>query len=185
MLLLIAAHPTTLEIYGDKLVAEGVLSKGDVEKMKADWRAHLDAELESAQSYRANKADWLDGRWSGFKSAGDSDDPRRGKTGVEIATLKEIGHKITTLPPNFHLHRTLNRFIDSRGKAIETGAGIDWSTAEALAFCSLLLEGHRVRAVLVRTPGAALSRSAIPCADRSGKRAPLHAVQSSGRESNT
>jgi 2-oxoglutarate dehydrogenase E1 component len=141
----IAAHPTTLEIYGEKLVGEGVLSKGDVEKMKADWRAHLDAELEGAQSYRANKADWLDGRWSGFKSAGDSDDPRRGKTGVEIATLKEIGHKITTLPPNFHLHRTLNRFIDSRRKAIETGAGIDWATAEALAFCSLLLEGHRVR----------------------------------------
>ncbi len=141
----IAAHPTTLEIYGDKLVGEGVLSKGDVEKMKADWRAHLDAELESALSYRANKADWLDGRWSGFKSAGDSDDPRRGKTGIELATLKEIGHKITTLPPDFHLHRTLNRFIDSRRKAIETGTGIDWSTAEALAFCSLLLEGHRVR----------------------------------------
>ena len=141
----IAAHPTTLEIYGDKLVGEGVVSKGEVDKMKADWRARLDAELEGAQSYRANKADWLDGRWSGFKSAGDSDDPRRGKTGVELAALREVGQKITTLPADFHLHRTLSRFLDSRRKAIETGEGIDWSTAEALAFCSLLLEGHRVR----------------------------------------
>ena len=141
----IAAHPTTLEIYGKKLVGEGVVTAGEVDKMKADWRSRLDAELEAAQSYRANKADWLDGRWAGFKTAGDADDPRRGKTGVEIATLKEIGEKITTLPPGFHLHRTLNRFLDNRRKAIETGAGIDWSTGEALAFCSLLLDGHRVR----------------------------------------
>jgi 2-oxoglutarate dehydrogenase E1 component len=141
----IAAHPTTLEIYGKKLSDEGVAAGAEVEQMKADWRAKLDAELESAQSYRANKADWLDGRWAGFKSVHDADDPRRGHTGVELATLKTIGEKITTLPADFHLHKTLGRFIDNRRKSIETGAGIDWATGEALAFCSLLLEGHRVR----------------------------------------
>jgi 2-oxoglutarate dehydrogenase E1 component len=141
----IASHPTTLEIYGDKLVGEGLVTSGEVEKMKADWRGRLDAELEAAQGYRANKADWLDGRWSGFKTAGDTDDPRRGKTGVEIGTLKEIGQKITALPAGFHLHRTLNRFFENRRKSIETGTGIDWATGEALAFCSLLLDGHKVR----------------------------------------
>ena len=93
----IAAHPSTLEIYGNKLIGEGVVTAGEVDKMKADWRARLDVELEAAQSYRANKADWLDGRWAGFKTAGEADDPRRGHTGVEIAKLKEIGDKITTL----------------------------------------------------------------------------------------
>ncbi len=141
----IAAHPSTLEIYGDKLVGEGVVAAGEIEKMKADWRRRLDAELEAAQSYRANKADWLDGRWSGFKTAGDAEDPRRGKTGVDIGTLQEIGRKITTVAPDFHLHRTLNRFFENRRKAIESGKNIDWATGEALAFCSLLLEGHRVR----------------------------------------
>jgi 2-oxoglutarate dehydrogenase E1 component len=141
----IANHPTTLEIYGKKLIEEGVVSAAEVDKMKADWRNHLDGELEAAQGYRANKADWLDGRWSGFKTAGDAEDPRRGKTGVDIGTLKDIGLKITTLPPGFHLHKTLGRFMENRQKAIETGVGIDWATAEALAFCSLLLEGHRVR----------------------------------------
>jgi len=141
----IANHPTTLEIYSKKLVGEGIVTDGEVEKMKADWRSRLDAELEAAQSYRANKADWLDGRWAGFKTGGDGDDPRRGQTGVRIATLKDIGEKITTLPPDFHLHRTLNRFLDNRRKAIETGTNIDWATGEALAFSSLLLEGHRVR----------------------------------------
>jgi 2-oxoglutarate dehydrogenase E1 component len=141
----IAKHPTTLEIYGDKLVGEGVVTPADIEKMKADWRARLDTELEAAQSYRANKADWLDGRWSGFKTGGDTDDPRRGKTGVAIAELKEIGHKITAIEPGFHLHRTLLRFFENRRKAIDSGQNIDWATAEALAFCSLLLDGHRVR----------------------------------------
>jgi 2-oxoglutarate dehydrogenase E1 component len=141
----IAQHPTTLEIYGKKLVGEGVVSTDEVEKTKAEWRSRLDTELEAAQSYRANKADWLDGRWAGFKTGGDTDDPRRGKTGVDVATLKEIGEKVTTLPADFHLHRTLNRFLENRRKAIETGANIDWATGEALAVCSLLLEGHRVR----------------------------------------
>jgi 2-oxoglutarate dehydrogenase E1 component len=141
----IRAHPTTLEIYGKKLVANGTVAEGEIEKMKADWRARLDAEFEAAQGYKPNSADWLDGRWAGFKFAADSDDPRRGKTGVAIETLKEIGTKITTVPRDFHLHRTLQRFLDNRRKAIETGAGIDWATGEALAFCSLLIEGHPVR----------------------------------------
>ena len=141
----IANHPTALEIYSKKLVDEGVVSAGEVEKMRADWRSRLDTELDAALGYRANKADWLDGRWSGFKAAGESDDPRRGKTGVAIAELKEIGQRITTLPPDFHLHKTLNRFFDNRRKSIEAGSGIDWASAEALAFCSLLVEGHRVR----------------------------------------
>jgi 2-oxoglutarate dehydrogenase E1 component len=141
----IAAHPTTLEIYGKKLIGEGLITSAEVEKMKADWRHRLDEELDAAQGYRANKADWLDGRWSGYKTGGDADDPRRGKTGVDIGELKEIGQKITTLPAGFHLHRTLNRFFENRRKSIESGAGIDWATAEALAYCSLLLDGYRVR----------------------------------------
>jgi 2-oxoglutarate dehydrogenase E1 component len=141
----IAAHPSTLEIYGRKLAAENVVTEGEVEKMKADWRARLDAEQEASQGYKSNKADWLDGRWAGFKVAEVSDDPRRGNTGFAVEKLKEIGHKITAAPQNFHVHRTIQRFLANRAKAIETGEGIDWATAEALAFCSLLAEGHPVR----------------------------------------
>jgi 2-oxoglutarate dehydrogenase E1 component len=141
----INAHPTAVEIYGKKLAADGVVTEGEVEKMKADWRARLDVELEASQGYKPNSADWLDGRWSGFKAARDADDPRRGNTGIDLETLHEIGRKITTVPANFHAHRTIQRFLENRHKAIETGQGIDWSTGEALAFCSLLLDGHPVR----------------------------------------
>ncbi|HVV79185.1 MAG TPA: 2-oxoglutarate dehydrogenase E1 component, partial [Pseudolabrys sp.] len=141
----IRAHPTTLEIYSKKLIAEGVVTEGEVEKMKADWRTRLDAEYEAGQGYKPNKADWLDGRWAGLKVADSSDDPRRGHTGVDIAELMDIGEKITAVPQGFHVHRTVQRFLDNRAKAIETGEGIDWATGEALAFCSLLKEGHHVR----------------------------------------
>src|SRR5947209_5274072 len=141
----IRAHPTTQEIYARKLVADGILTKGEIEKMRSDWRARLDAELEASQSYRANSADWLDGRWAEIKAARDYDDPRRGHTGIAIEMLREIGEKITTVPKDFHVHRTIQRFLDTRAKAIQGGQGIDWATGEALALCSLLIEGHPVR----------------------------------------
>ena len=106
----------------------------------------LEREFEAAQTFKPNKADWLDGRWAGMKAVReDQDDPRRGQTGVPEATLKEIGERITRLPKDFHAHRTIQRFLDNRNKMIQTGEGIDWATAEALAFCSLMLEGHPVR----------------------------------------
>jgi len=141
----IRQHASTLEIYSKKLIAEGVVTEGEVDKMKADWRTRLDAEYEAGTGYKPNKADWLDGHWAKFKHAADIDDPRRGNTGVSLETLREIGKKITAVPQGFHVHRTIQRFLDTRRKAIETGEGIDWSTGEALSFCSLLLEGHRVR----------------------------------------
>ncbi|HEY7998752.1 MAG TPA: 2-oxoglutarate dehydrogenase E1 component [Pseudolabrys sp.] len=141
----IRAHPTTLEIYGKRLIGEGIVTEAEVGKMKAGWRAHLEAEFEIASGYKPNKADWLDGRWSGLKSARELEDPRRGNTGVAAEELREIGKKITSVPPGFNVHKTIQRFLDNRAKAIEIGEGIDWSTAEALAFCTLLKEGHRVR----------------------------------------
>ncbi|MBV8791908.1 MAG: 2-oxoglutarate dehydrogenase E1 component, partial [Pseudolabrys sp.] len=141
----IRSHPSTLEIYSKKLIAEGVATPEEVDKMKNGWRAHLEAEFEAGQGYKANKADWLDGRWSGLKAAHDADDPRRGNTGLPIETMKEIGKAITRVPEGFHVHKTIQRFLDNRAKAIETGQGIDWATGEALAFCSLLKDGHRVR----------------------------------------
>jgi 2-oxoglutarate dehydrogenase E1 component len=141
----IRKHPTTREIYAKKLVGENVVTQGEVEKMQADWRARLDVELEASQGYKPNSADWLDGRWADIKAARDADDPRRGHTGAPLEVLRKIGQEITAVPQGFHAHRTIQRFLENRRKSIETGEGIDWATGEALAFCSLLLEGHPVR----------------------------------------
>jgi len=142
----IRQQPTTLEIYSKKLIAEGVITEGEAEKIKADWRARLEAEYEAGQAYKPNKADWLDGRWAGMKAvASTQDDARRGETGASTALLKEIGRKLTDVPADFHAHKTILRFLENRRKAIDTGEGIDWATGESLAFALTLNDGNRVR----------------------------------------
>ena len=141
----IKSHPTTLELYSKQLIDEGVVTGAEVDELKAEWRRRLDEEFEAGTTYRPNKADWLDGRWSGLSHACESDDDRRGETGVVAGKLVDIGQKITAVPEGFHLHKTIGRFLDNRRTMIETGAGIDWATGEALAFGSLLDEGYPVR----------------------------------------
>ncbi|HEV7255146.1 MAG TPA: 2-oxoglutarate dehydrogenase E1 component [Mesorhizobium sp.] len=141
----IRSHQTTVQIYAGKLIAEGLVTAEDIERMKADWRQKLEAEWESGQAYRPNKADWLDGAWSGLRAADREDEPRRGKTGVPMKTLKEIGRKLTEVPEGFEVHRTVGRFLENRRQAIESGENIDWATAETLAFGSILLDGNPIR----------------------------------------
>jgi 2-oxoglutarate dehydrogenase E1 component len=142
----IRSHVSTLEKYAKRLIEASVVTEGEVEKMRADWRQRLEAEFEAGTAYKPNKADWLDGKWAGLTSAkANEDDPRRGQTGLEMDRLKEIGFAITKVPAGFNIHKTIQRFQDNRRKMIETGSGLDWATAESLAFGSLVAEGHRVR----------------------------------------
>ncbi|MEQ8665283.1 MAG: 2-oxoglutarate dehydrogenase E1 component [Rhodospirillales bacterium] len=139
----IASHPTTKEIYAKKLIHEGVLSQGEAEKYDTDVQATLDADFEASMSYKPNKADWLEGSWSGMTVA--YGDARRGHTGVTVDRLREVGAALTRVPDNFNLNAKIARQLETKRKMIESGEGIDWSTAEALAFGTLMLDGHPVR----------------------------------------
>ncbi|MEC9368841.1 MAG: 2-oxoglutarate dehydrogenase E1 component [Pseudomonadota bacterium] len=139
----IREHPGVVQIYSDRLVAEGLVTADDVETMKSEFRNRLEQDFSVSKSYKPNKADWLDGKWSGISLA--EEGARRGKTGVEIDKLKEIGLSISKVPENFNVHRTIARFLEGRRKMIEDGNAIDWSLAEALAFGSLVREGFPVR----------------------------------------
>jgi len=141
----IRSHPTALEIYTEKLIGEGVVSLAEVEERTTEWRQRLETEHEAVAAHKSNKADWLDGRWAGFRPADGVDEARRGRTGVDVAKLKELGTRLCGVPDGFNLHRTIRRFLDNRAAMIESGAGIDWAMGEALAFASLLDEGHPVR----------------------------------------
>jgi 2-oxoglutarate dehydrogenase E1 component len=138
----IRAHESTLEIYATQLIAEGVIGEAELESLKAERTEHLNAEYEAAQSYQPNRADWLDGRWTGFKASCDAGDER---TGLDVARLREIGIRISSAPDHFKLHPTVQRFVDQRGKMIESGEALDWATAEALAFGSIVDAGTPVR----------------------------------------
>jgi 2-oxoglutarate dehydrogenase E1 component len=139
----IKSHPSVTEMYGRKLIEEGVVTADEFEGMRSGFRAHLEGEFSAAASYRPNKADWLDGRWSGLSLA--DDEARRGVTGVDIDRLKRVGEAITTIPADFRAHKTVVRLLDKRREMIDTGQGLDWGMAEHLAFGTLAAEGYPVR----------------------------------------
>jgi len=134
---------TTREIYASRLEAEGVFAPGDAEGEQARFRSFLEDEFAAAEAFKPNKADWLDGQWSGFVPP--IDDDRRGDTAIAMEDLKRIGAALTRYPKTFNVHKTLARILDQKKKMIDTGEGIDWATGEALAFGSLLTEGFGVR----------------------------------------
>lgn len=135
-------HPSVRDLYAQRLVAEGIATQGEIDGWIADFDKFLDEEFEAGKKYKANKADWLDGKWSNMKLP--SADERH-TTGAPRQKLLDLGRKITTVPERVSIHKTVDRVIAARREAIEAGAGIDWATAEHLAFATLLDQGYPVR----------------------------------------
>ncbi len=140
----IKKHKTTLQIYTERLVHDGLITSGEIEDMKAAYQAHLSDEFEAGKTYKPNKADWLDGKWSGLGTK-DLENYERGTTGVSRDRLEKIGAALTKVPDNFNIHKTVSRLIENKKQMFKSGEGFDWATAEALAFGSLQLEGYPVR----------------------------------------
>ncbi|MAY34037.1 MAG: 2-oxoglutarate dehydrogenase E1 component [Rhodovulum sp.] len=139
----IKKQKTTLSLYTDRLVADGLIPEGEIEDMKAAFQSYLNDEFEAGKEYKPNKADWLDGRWSHLDREGE--EYQRGETAIKPETFDEIGGKLTAVPDGFSVHKTVGRLMQTKQAMFETGKGFDWATAEALAFGSLLTEGYPVR----------------------------------------
>ncbi len=140
----IKKQKTTLTLYTERLVADGLIPEGEIEDMKSQFQNYLNEEFENGKTYRPNKADWLDGRWSHLDKQKENK-YQRGKTSIKPDTMAQIGRSLTKAPEGFATHRTIDRLLEAKAQMFETGTGFDWATAEALAFGSLLLEGYPVR----------------------------------------
>ncbi len=139
----IKKHKTTLQLYTERLVEDGLIPEGEIEDMKAAFQAHLNEEFETGKTFKPNKADWLDGRWSHLNRKGE--EYQRGETWISRETMDEVGRALATYPEGFNIHRTVARLLESKKEMFASGKGFDWATAEALAFGSLLVEGYPVR----------------------------------------
>jgi 2-oxoglutarate dehydrogenase E1 component len=140
---IIKDHPSTRELYANALVQQGVTTADEVAAWVSEFQTFLDQEFEAGKTYKADKADWMDGRWSGLEKPGA--DPIRGATAVPLQKLKDLGGRITAVPERIDVHKTVQRLLDSRRHAVASGEGLDWGTAEHLAFASLVDEGVPVR----------------------------------------
>jgi 2-oxoglutarate dehydrogenase E1 component len=136
---------TTRTLYGEKLIAEGVLSEDEAKGMWDAFNQTLEDAYKGAQSFKVNKADWLEGHWSGLQQPESQSEWTEDPTDVAPDVLKAVGAALARVPEGFDLNPKIARQLEAKRVAIETGEGIDWSTGEALAFGTLLVEGHRVR----------------------------------------
>jgi len=140
----IKKQKTTLTLYTDRLVKDGLIPEGEVEDMKAAFQEKLNTEFEAGKEYRPNKADWLDGKWSHLDRAKEKK-YQRGKTAISPETMADVGKALSTAPNGFPIHKTVGRLLEAKAEMFASGEGFDWATAEALAFGSLLTEGYKVR----------------------------------------
>ncbi|MGD9295096.1 MAG: 2-oxoglutarate dehydrogenase E1 component [Roseobacter sp.] len=140
----IKGHKTTLSLYTERLVKDGLIPEGEIEDMKAAFQAHMNEEFEAGKEYRPNKADWLDGKWSHLEKRAETK-YQRGKTAISKKTMQEVGKALVSVPEGFPIHKTVARLLEAKQEMFSSGKGFDWATAEALAFGSLLTEGYPVR----------------------------------------
>ena len=139
----IAKQKTTREKYADKLIAENVLLESEVDEVTANFKQDLEDAFEAANTYKLNKADYLEGAWSGMKVA--SGGPRRGATAITKELFDQVGDRITTVPDGFDLNSKIGRLMKAKKAMFAGDQPFDWATAEALAFGSLLVDGYDVR----------------------------------------
>jgi 2-oxoglutarate dehydrogenase E1 component len=142
----IRKHPPISEIYGARLISEDVVDQQWIDQATANFIQHLETEFEAGASYLPNKADWFSGRWAGLGRPDEPVDARRNvNTAIPEDEYRGLSTLVTTVPGDLTIHKTLGRILEARKKALESGEGIDWSTAEALAFGSLVEDGYCVR----------------------------------------
>ncbi len=139
----IKTHETTRSQYAQQLISESVITPEESEAMKADFTRYLEEAFEATKTYKPNKADFLEGAWSGLRVA--HGEARRGETYVKDKDLQRVGKAITSVPESFNLNSKIVRQMKAKQKMLATGEGIDWGTGEALAFGTLIDEGFPIR----------------------------------------
>ena len=140
----IAAQPSTATLFRKQLIAEGTLTEAEADALEAELIQELEEGFQEL-SQREKKS-------GGNPFEGSTAQPQQAycldpvPTGVSTDRLRDLGLRLLESPEGFRLHPTIaKRFLAARRKAIESGEGIDWAYGEALAFATLLTEGHGVR----------------------------------------
>ena len=136
---------TTRTLYAERLAAEGTVPTAEAKAMWDDFTQTLEDANAAGKSYKPNKADWLEGHWSGFHPADREFEQTEEATAVPEAILKQVGVALSRAPAGFEVNSKIARQLEAKQAMVDTGQGIDWAMGEALAFGTLLLEGSRVR----------------------------------------
>lgn len=141
----IAEHKSTRQLYEDRLVAEGLLNQEQMEQIKSSFRSVLDVEFAASSRFKPGEADWLEGKWDKLEALQEEEEYHNDDTAISLELLQEVGRALSQPPENFATHRKIIRLLKKRREMVESGEGLDWAMAEALAFGTLLQEGTSIR----------------------------------------
>jgi 2-oxoglutarate dehydrogenase E1 component len=142
----IKTHPSPREVYLKRLLAEGVVTETEAKAYVDEVNGKLTADLERVRASKPKPfVSAYEAEWTGFRPPTSDDIFRSVETGVKGETLLHLAEKLHKIPEGFKLHPKLEKFRDQRFDSVKQGKGIDWGTGEALAYASLLDEGHPVR----------------------------------------
>lgn len=134
----IEEHPTTLQIYRDKLLAQGTITMDWYEQESQAVYAQYNEDFLRSKQYTPDPLEWLQGNWQG-EAIGEMLTKRPyNQTGVRGNILKSLGKALVHVPDHISVHKDVQRIIDARKAALETGQGFTWAFAEALAFGCLM-----------------------------------------------
>ncbi|MEM6811354.1 MAG: 2-oxoglutarate dehydrogenase E1 component [Pseudomonadota bacterium] len=139
----IKSQETTKAKYAQKLITDGLLTPEKRQQTIDTFEQKMEDAFAAAEGYKNNEADAMDGAWSGLDDAPDGN--RKGNTAVDQKSLQKVAEVITHVPDDFNINSKIARQLKSKEQAISAGEGIDWATAEALAFGTLVDQGFAVR----------------------------------------
>ena len=139
---IINKHPGTRKLYGDKLIAEGILAAEGPDQMIAEYRAHLDKGELLYNPVLAGYKHPMTIDWAPFltKRYIETCD-----TTVPMAELQRLAQRLTAIPEGFTLHSRVKKIVEDRAAMGEGKLPVDWGMAENLAYASLLVSGYGVR----------------------------------------
>ncbi len=137
---------STPKLYANHLIEQGILSQDKFIEKQIELKNLLDGEYELAKNQKLNPPKISKGNWDKYSQTNSNIDSNSiPKTGIKLAELKDLSKKLCNVPSNFDINSKIKRQLEAREKAIESESGIDWGTAESLAFASLLSEGYNIR----------------------------------------
>ena len=138
----IGKHPGTRKLYGDKLIAQGVLPEGGPDQMVATYRAAMDAGKHTVDPVLTNFKSKYAVDWSPFLNQKWTD---AADTAIPLAEWKRLAERITTVPEGFTVHTLVKKVLEDRAAMGRGEINVDWGMGEHMAFASLVASGYPVR----------------------------------------
>jgi 2-oxoglutarate dehydrogenase E1 component len=143
---IISRHPNPRELYNKRLIERGDVDAELAKSMDKQFRDLLQDRLNQAKQkplpyvYQKMEKEWLELRRSKPEDFDKSPD-----TFINQAVIDKVGNALTTIPEGFKPLKQIDNLLKERKKQFYESKVLNWSSAELLAYGSLLLDRKIVR----------------------------------------